>query len=232
MPPATPDAPVIISRARSFVVIDNPGSISPSLRAALRPYHDDPVAFEGTRPTAYLDLPLDHAHLRSWELQMCYPDTFELMRGLRSLAFFCNPAERFVDAVLAFHDVHQPALDLREAPEATRQAAVRAFAAAFEVNAALADPRLVGFSPQTWFTHLHRERLARTVLPLHAGVDAYGAALMMLELPPHPDTHAPNQPPEAPSLLGDELLARVRALYREDYEFCASADQLCPLLSP
>ncbi len=223
---------MIISRARSFVFVHIPKNGGTVFRSLLAPYHDYPREFWWLQQTEFLDLPLDHGHLRSWEIQMFYPEVWDIIGKSRTLCFFRNPAERYVSALYEHYKLFRQETDLPALPWPEQQRIARQFTSDFDIRTALSGHFRVHFSPQTWFTHLHDRRVVEMVLPLIDGFDAFRAAAMFLGLPDiGPQGRiAPQRDPG--DLLGDELLARVQTFYRADYEFCAAHDPLKPLLTP
>ena len=223
---------MIVSRSRSFVFVHIPKNGGTAFRSMISVFHDHKQEFWWVKPTGFLNMSLDHGHLRSWEVQMFYPDVWALMKQTQTLCFFRNPAERFVSAVYEHFKLFRQTVDLPALPWSEQQRITREFTREIDFRETLQNSFYVHFSPQTWFTHLHNERVVQTVLPLIDGFDAFRAAAMVLRLPdigPNIRT-APHRQPE--DLLGEELLARVKSFYRADYEFCAANDHLRSLLKP
>jgi hypothetical protein len=191
------------------------------------------MKFWDVQYTEFLDLPLDHAHLRTWELQMFYPAVFELLEQTRSLCFFRNPVQRYVSAVYEHFRQFRPDTVLAALPWSDQQRIVRDFTALIDPRMSLAEMSYIHFSQQTWFTHLNGRRLVATVLPLLDGFDAFRAALMLLELP---DKLLADEPAragrDAVDLLGPDMIARVHELYEADYAFCAQTPHLAGLTLP
>ena len=224
---------MIISHERSFLFVHIPKCGGTAFRRLISDYHDHPTVFWDIQYTGFLDLPLDHAHLRTWELQMFYPAVFELLKVRRSLCFFRNPVERYVSAVYEHFRQFRPWVALPTLPWAEQQRIVGEFTALIDPRMSLADVSYVHFSQQTWFTHLNGERLVGTILPLLPGFDAFRAALMVLELPDSRDPDEAVRPGrDAVELLGPDMLARVRELYETDYAFCERTPHLAGLMSP
>jgi hypothetical protein len=195
----------------------------------LHNYNDDPRHFWGIQRTQFLDLLLDHAHLRTWELQIFFPDIIPTMRELRSVCFFRNPVSRFVSAIYEHHTQYRPEVQLPSLPWSEQQRVARSFTRDFEIHQAFSTLDYIHFSPQTWFTHLGKERLVKTIIPLVNGFDAFRAARMFLELPDHIEHEHARPSRDAEDLLGRDLIERVRRLYEADYEFCLDHDHLRPL---
>ncbi len=223
---------MIVSQQRAFVFVHIPKNGGTAFRSLLAPYHDYPREFWWVQNTDFLQLPLDHGHLRSWEVQMFYAEVWSMMERSRTLCFFRNPAERFVSALYEHFKLFRHDIDLPSLPWEEQQRVARQFAKEFELALALTSHFFVHFSPQTWFTHLHDRRVVETIVPLIDGFDAFRAAAIFLALPDI-GPHARSLPQRDPrDLLGEEMLDRVKDLYRTDYEFCATSDHLKPLLLP
>ena len=223
---------VIVSRSRSFVFVHIPKNGGTAFRSMLAAYHDHPQEFWWVKPTDYLDMTLDHGHLRSWEVQMFYPDVWELMSRVRTLCFFRNPAERFVSAIYEHFRLFRQDVDLPGLawPEQCRVA--REFAETVTLRDALQNVFLIHFSPQTWFTHHHGEPVVNTVVPLIDGLDALRTAAVILQVAdtgPSPRTAPQREPAD---LLGADFLPHLREMYSADYAFCDANDHLRPLSVP
>jgi hypothetical protein len=223
---------MIVSRARNFVFVHVPKNGGTAFRSALTCYHDYPVEFWHTRHTEFLGIELDHAHLRSWEVRTFYPDVWTLMQGMQTLCFFRNPAERFVSAIYEHFRIFRQNVGLEALPWPEQQAVARDFASSVNMRDVFGNRFMVHFSPQTWFTHLNRQRVIKTIIPLIDDFDALRAARMMLGVPdigPTPRTAPPRDPAD---LLGDNLLGHVKGMYRDDYAFCEATDNLRSLARP
>ena len=216
---------MIISRSRGFAFVHVPKCGGTRFRYHLHSYNDDPRDFWGVQRTQFLNIPLDFAHLRAWELQIFFPDVIEFLRDARSVCFFRNPVDRFVSAVFEHYAQHRPEIGLAALSWSDQQAEVRRFTAGFELDQAFADFRYVHFSPQTWFTHLAGRRVVKTIIPMIDGFDAFRAAMILLELPDFLGNNRPARP-KAGDLLGRSLVDRVRAAYEADYQFCSAHDHL------
>ena len=223
---------MIVSRVRSFVFVHIPKAGGTSFRSLIQPYHDYSTDFWWVRKTSYLGVSLDHAHLRSWEVMIFYPDVWEIMQSSTTICFFRNPAERFVSAVYEHFRQFKPSVGLSELPWREQQAVAREFTQSIDLERVFWDPTLIHFSPQTWFTHLRGQQVVKTIFPLIEGFDAFRAAGLILGLPdlgPTPNSAPARNPID---LLGEELLGRVRRLYEDDYALCGSADHLRALATP
>ena len=223
---------MIISHKRSFVFIHIPKNGGTMFRTLISGYHDDPREFWWVRNTDYLNLSVDHGHLKSWEIRIFYPDVWRLLKSSRTLCFFRDPAERFVSAIYEHFRLFRPEGDLQNHSWLDQQRLAREFTFALNLQEVFWNPLLVHFSPQTWFTHLNGRLVVKEIIPLIEGFDAFRAAALSLGLPdigPAPKT-APNRDPVA--FLGDAAIQRVRDIYRDDYAFCRSQAHLSALAGP
>ena len=223
---------MIVSKSRQFVFVHIPKTGGTAFRAELAPYHDHGEEFWWVKQTPFLNTTLDHGHLRSWEVRTFYPDVWAAMKTMQTLCFFRNPAERFVSAIYEHFRLFRQHVSLENLAWEEQKQVVREFGESVDLQEVVVNVFMVHFSPQTWFTHLNKQRVVRSVVPMLDGFDALRAAAVMLgvaDTGPSTWTASPRNPRE---LLGDELLQRVRHMYAADYAFCAECEHLQPLLYP
>ena len=220
---------MIISYRRHFSFIHVPKCAGKAFREVVQPFHDHPVTFWDIQKAPKLNILLDFAHLRCWEVDILFPDVIAFLNGCRSLAFIRNPAERYVSAVYEHFSQHRPEVGLAYMPFADQRDVIRDFTRSFRLEASLGDRRYVHFSPQRWFTHLYERQVVRHLLPLTAEGNTLSAGLALLEIPDREPAQGSARQLDPDAILGADLLAKVRSLYAIDYDLCESLDHLRPL---
>src|SRR5579862_369699 len=118
---------MIVSHRQQFIFFHNPKCAGMSFREVLKERHDDEKQFWGPSPAPYFRVPLDHSHLRLWELHALYPRLFECALSYNSVILVRHPYKRFLAALNEHFKKFQPAVKLLEQSQKERLQVIERF---------------------------------------------------------------------------------------------------------
>jgi Sulfotransferase family len=224
---------MIISQKRKFIFFHNPKAAGTSFRKAIEEYHDFGREFWGEEFCPYLDVRVDLAHLRAWELPCVAPNLFADLDKYRKLVLVRNPTRRFLSACFEHFYKYRPEVQFGQQDSATQRDLIhRLMHEELTAGKVLSDVRYVHFSAQHWYVFLGPRRIVDHVLPVRSGEDDLGSAFDVLELP----RKQPVRLNQRAAGLFDKLVSReieqfVTSFYKRDYELLEAHDHLKSLLA-
>jgi hypothetical protein len=224
---------MIVSYERKFLFIHNPKAAGTSFRKAIEQHHDHHRRFWGLAVDPFLQIQLDLAHLRSWELPVVAPSVFDRLPDLRSLVFVRHPGRRFISACFEYYRNFEREAEFGAQGAERQVQMIRALIDnTLSHGLVLSDARYVHFSPQKWFIFLGVRRLASHVLPLFSTNETFASAFDLLELPRTKVTDQNRTTlPDPGRLYTPEIRNFVERFYKIDFDYIAATDHLRPLLS-
>ena len=223
---------MIISQSRNFVFVHTPKCAGRTFRQFVDPYHDYPFLFWYRRQSAFLNIELDYAHLRAWEVNILFPDVFQMLLQSRSLTFFRDPAERYLSAIYEHFDQYRPEVRLPAQPIERQKELIREFSAEIRPEMAITDPRYVHFSPQKWFTHMGDTRVVKYILPLKHDYDAVGAAFGIFGIDDKRTDKSTARKVDVADMLGEKVIQQTYRMYAQDWEIWVIIAPLNPFQFP
>ena len=223
---------MIVSQKRGFIFFHNPKAAGTSFRTSIWEYHDFGRIFWGEEFSPYMNVTVDLAHLRSWELPCVAPNLFEVLESYRKLVFVRNPARRFISACFEHFAKFYPETDFHHKDAVTQRSIIgNLIETRLNHLTVLSDFQLVHFSPQKWYVFLGARRIADHILPVMSDHEDMSAAYDVLELPRRTLGREHRSSPERYRSLMDSTLDNfVKQFYRIDYEMLDSFDYLRPLI--
>jgi len=223
---------MIVSRKRKFVFFHNPKAAGTSFRASIEEYHDFGRMFWGEEFSSYLNVTVDLAHLRAWELPGVAPGLFKELHDYRTLVFVRNPFRRFMSACFEHFYKFQPDLNFINKDVETQRSMIRHLLQTKLNNmSVLSDYQLVHFSLQLWYVFLGPNRIADHVLPLLSENEDFASAYDILEVPRRTIGRERRGAPERyATLMCQEFEDFVLRFYATDFQMIDAFDHLRPLL--
>ena len=223
---------MIVSRKRRFVFLHNPKVAGTSFRSEIAQYDDFGRMFWGEEVDPYLNVMVDLAHLRAWELPCVVPDLFFDLANYRTLVFVRNPMRRFLSSCFQYFGKYRGDLRFVHQDVATQRAMIiDLMRNKLTSPNVIADFQLVYFSLQRWYVFLGNRRIANHILPIFSEDQDLDAAYDILEVPRRASRrHNRSSPERYDALMCDEFVDFVNRFYAADYAMLSEFDHLQPLL--